>query len=225
MFRLLLAIACAVVALPAAAAPDRADLRRFVDAQVAAGLPAGARAEVAIGELAPHLRLAPCARSEPFVAPQARLWGRSAVGLRCVQGANWSVQVPVTVRVFGPALVAARALAPGQPLVAADFSLIEVEWPREAHGMASDYAQLDGRVLLRPLAAGQPLALAALRAPQVIAAGDPVRLIGQGRSFAITAQAVALAAAGDGQPVRVRTESGRVLTGTAREGRRVEVLF
>ena len=43
--------------------------------------------------------------------------------------------------------------------------------------------------------------------------------------FSITTDGVALAGASVGQPVRVRVESGKILTGTALEGRIVEVVF
>jgi flagella basal body P-ring formation protein FlgA len=52
-----------------------------------------------------------------------------------------------------------------------------------------------------------------------------VRVIGNGRGFSISAEAIALASAQEGQAVRVRTDSGRVLSGTARAGRQVEVVF
>jgi flagella basal body P-ring formation protein FlgA len=239
MIRLLLTIfssAACLGALPSAVPAARAstianvasgtpDLRLFVESQAAQGVGSGARIEVTLGELNPRLQLAPCARVEPFLPTNARLWGRSSIGLRCTQGASWSVQMPVTVRVFGPALVASRPLAPNTPLSEADFTVDEVEWTREPQGVATDAAQIDQRVLTRAVATGQPVPLAALRAPQVIAAGDPVKLLGKGKGFAITAQAVALASAQDGQSVRVRTDSGRILTGTARAGRRVEVAF
>lgn len=212
-----------------AAAPD---LQFFVQSQAIGALGASpaaagalARVEVTLGQLDPRLQLAPCARVEPFIPANARLWGRSHVGLRCTQGATWSVQMPVTVRVFGPALVATRPLAAHAPVGADDVTLAEVEWTREPQGVVTDPAQLDNRVPTRPIAIGQPLPLAALRAPVVISPGDPVKVLGQGQGFAVSADAVALAAAQDGQPVRVRTESGRVLTGTARSGRRVEVTF
>jgi flagella basal body P-ring formation protein FlgA len=237
MFRLLLTIASAAVlsltaALPARAQSSAPDLRLFVETQAVGALgssggsgAAAARVEVTLGQLDPRLQLAPCARIEPFVPSHARLWGRSHIGVRCTQGATWSVQMPVTVRVYGPALVAARPLAANSPIGTEDFQIAEVEWTREPQGVVTDPAQLDNRVLMRPVAIGQPVPLAALRAPQVIAAGDPVKVLGQGRGFSVSADAVAITAAQDGQSVRVRTESGRVLTGTARAGRRVEVVF
>jgi len=220
-------------AIPAASAqPSGEAIERFVAREAGAAVipvAGGARVEVEVGQLDPRLRLAPCTNIEPFVPPGARLWGRAHVGLRCADsGANaarWQVFVPVTVRVFGPALVATRPIAAGQAFGTNDLTIAEVEWTREPNGVLTDLAQLDGRVSARPINAGQPIPAAALRAPQVMSAGDQVRLIGRGGGFAITAQAVAMTAAQEGQTVRVRLESGRILTGVARVGRQVEVAF
>lgn len=191
----------------------------------AASLGGDVRLEVTVGTLASGLQLAPCARIEPFLPSGVRLWGRTHVGVRCMEGATWQVLLPVTVRVFGPALVAARPLPALQPVSADDLVSAEVEWTREPQGVATDPGQVAGRILTRPVGVGQPLPLAALRAPQVIGQGDPVRVLGQGRGFSVQTEAVALAAAQDGQLVRVRTSSGRILSGVARQGRTVEVQF
>lgn len=232
MFRLLLTILAffflggAPLASLHAMPPNAPDLLRYVQEQATARVTAeGARIEVSVGQLDPRLQLAPCARIEPFIPSTSRLWGRGHVGLRCAEGATWSVQVPVTVRVHGPALVATRPLAVNAPLSAEDFTVAEIEWSRESQGVVTEPAQLDNRVLTRPIFIGQPVPLMALRAPQVVAAGDPVKLLGQGRGFAVSADAIALSGAQDGQLVRVRTDNGRVLTGTARAGRRVEIAF
>lgn len=202
--------------------------RRFVEQEAASTLAATGgqgRIEVAVGQLDARVKLAPCARTEFFVPSGARLWGRTRIGLRCVQGANWSALIPASVRIHGPALVAARHLAALQPITEDDVHVAEVEWTREALGVVTDAAQLDNRVPARPIAVGQPIPVAALRAPQVVSQGDAVKVVGTGRGFSVSTAAVALAAAQDGQAVRVRTETGRVLTGTARAGRIVEVVF
>jgi flagella basal body P-ring formation protein FlgA len=229
--RLLLAV-CGLLgafclAAPAHAATPLADAARQFAQREAMGAVAhpAARVEVAVGQIDPRFAQAQCARLEAFLPAGARAWGRASVGLRCLDGAPWTVLVPVTVRIWGPALVASRPLAAGITPAADDLREAEVEWTREPQGVVTDAAQIGSRVLMRPLAMGQPLPLAALRAAQVVAAGDPVKIVGQGRGFAVSADAIALAAATDGQPVRVRTDSGKILTGTARSGRRVEVVF
>jgi flagella basal body P-ring formation protein FlgA len=189
---------------------------------------AQSRIDVQVGALDPRLQLAPCGKVEPFLPTGARLWGRGVVGVRCIDPAataRWSITLPVTVRIYGPALVTTRPLPAAALLQQGDFTTAEVEWTREAGAVATDFAQLADRVLTRPLNAGQPIALAALRAPQVVGQGDTVRVIGRGQGFAITVDGVALASALDGQTVRVRTEAGKVVSGTARSGRVVEVMF
>ena len=204
------------------------DLQQFVQreaAAVAARLGASVRLEVSIGGLPSGMQLAPCARIEPFLPSGVRLWGRAHVGMRCMEGATWSVLVPVTVKIFGRALIAARPLAALAPIAPEDLRTAEVEWTREPQGVATDPMQIDQRVPTRPIAVGQPVPLAALRAPLAVGQGDPVKVLGQGRGFLIQTDGIALAAAQEGQPVRVRTESGRILAGTARAGRTVEVQF
>jgi flagella basal body P-ring formation protein FlgA len=203
-------------------------MQQFVQreaAAVAGKLGNQVRLEVSVGALPSGLQLAPCARAEPFIPSGVRMWGRTHVGMRCLEGATWSALVPVTIKIFGPALVAARPLPALQPIALDDLRTAEVEWTREPQGVVTDASQIDNRVLVRTVSAGQPVPLAALRAPQVVGQGDPVKVLGQGRGFAIQTDGTALAAAQDGQPVRVRTESGRILTGIARAGRTVEVQF
>jgi flagella basal body P-ring formation protein FlgA len=211
-------------AFASSALQEQVRLHAMREAAAAAG-GTQSRIEVVVGEIDPRLQLAACARTEVFLPAGARFWGRAFAGIRCVEGASWSIHVPVTVRVFGPALVAAKMLTAGTPVGGDDVRSAEVEWTREAQGVVTASDQLDQRVLARPISAGQPIPLSALRAPQAVGQGEPVRLVGRGNGFSISADGIALASATAGQSVRVRTESGRILTGTARAGRLVEVQF
>jgi len=183
------------------------------------------RIDISVGEADARLRLAPCEKAEPFLRSGTRLWGRTFVGLRCVSGAQWTISVPVQVRVFGPGLVAAHLLAAGQSISETDVRSEQVEWTRQPQGVARDLSQLQHRVPARPIEPGQPIGLALLSDTPAVGQGDEVKLVGRGNGFSITTDAVALASAAVGQPVRVRLESGKILTGTAREGRIVELVF
>ncbi len=199
-------------------------VRRFVENEVGR-VEGAARIDITIGEADPRLHLAPCERTEPFLRSGARLWGRSFVGLRCVAGAQWTISIPVQVRVYGDALVAAHRLAAGQPIGEADVRTEEIEWTGQPQGVARDASELQHRVPARPIEAGRPIGLALLTDVPAVSQGDPVKLVGLGSGFSITTDGVALSAAPAGQSVRVRVESGKILTGTAREGRIVEVAF
>jgi flagella basal body P-ring formation protein FlgA len=219
-----LLLACTGGALASPAVQEAVRLHVLREAAAAAG-GTQSRIDVVVGDIDARLQLAPCARSEVFLPAGGRFWGRGFAGVRCIDGAAWSIRVPVTVRVYGPALVATRTLAPGAAVQADDVRIAEVEWTREPQGVVTAPAQLEQRVLARLVASGQPIPLTALRAPQAVGQGEPVRVVGLGNGFSISAEGIALASAAAGQSVRVRTESGRILTGTARTGRLVEVQF
>jgi flagellar basal body P-ring formation protein FlgA len=181
------------------------------------------RVEVTLGEIDPRLRLAPCAKVEPFIPRGAKLWGRSNIGVRCVEGASWTTYMPVHVRIYAPALVAARPLSAGQDIGPADYRIEEVELTKEAPGVFTDPAQLEDRVLMRGIAAGQALRADHTRIRPVVSAGDQVKVSYIGAGFVVAAEGKALSQAGNGQNVRVQTGTGKILSGVARPGRVVEI--
>jgi flagella basal body P-ring formation protein FlgA len=182
------------------------------------------RVEVIAGTLDPRLRLAPCERVEAYLPPGARAWGRTRIGLRCEQGkTRWNVSLPLTVRVWAPAAVLAAPLPAGSVLAAEHLSLAEVDWAAEPSHVFADPARLIGRTLARPLPAGDAPRQSDLKARQWFAAGETVRLVASGAGFAISSDATALSHGVEGQPARVRTEGGRVLSGRPVGERRVEV--
>jgi flagella basal body P-ring formation protein FlgA len=217
-----LALAAAAAAWPApghAQAPQGDPIRGFVERQVPTGL---GSVEVAVGQLDPRLQLAPCQRIEPYVLPGTRLWGRTAIGVRCVEGAGWAVSLPITVTVRGRAVVVGEPLAAGASPATASLRIEEAELTREPGTPVTDPAQLVGKTLTRPLSPGQVIRVEHLRVAQTVAPGDPIRIQMVGQGFSIQAEGQALAGGGDGQTIRVRTENGRILAGTLR-GRTVEV--
>jgi len=184
---------------------------------------AAPRVVVQVGRLDPRLRLAPCERMEPRL-PQGPLWGRTRVGLRCVQGQRpWQVWLPVTVQVHAPALVAARALPAGTVLAAADLRLVEVDWAAAAQPPTAQPAELLGRTLSRPLQPGQAVRRDDLRQRRWFAAGETVQVLARGAGFTVVGEALALGPGFEGKPVRLRTEAGRILSALPMGERRAEI--
>ena len=222
---LLLATAVRAQAVDGSLDADTLQRIQALGAQAGAGLAPGAvRVEIEPGRLDPRLRLAPCERIEPYLPPGARAWGRSRVGLRCVQGPTpWNVYLPVTVKVFAPAWVAASALPAGSELQAGMLRQAEVDWAATAAPPVLDAARLVGRQLARPLPLGAAVRLTDLRQRQWFAAGDTVQLVARGQGFSVGGEGQALSPGIEGQPVRVRIDNGRMLTGQAVGQNRVEV--
>ena len=194
-----------------------------LDGNIDAG--AGApRLEVSVGQLDPRLRLAPCARVEPYLPEGMRLWGKARIGLRCTQGTTrWNVYLPITVKAFGSGLVITTNKAGGSVLTEADLTLGEVDLAETGSLAMTDARLVVGRTLTQTVKPGQSLRQSHLRPRQWFAAGETVTVLAQGAGFSVSGEGLALTNGIEGQPVRVRTESGRVLTGLAVGERRVEL--
>lgn len=176
------------------------------------------RMEVSVGQLDERLRLSPCARIEPYLPAGARLWGRTRLGLRCLEGATrWSVFLPVTVKAFGPAWVLTGDVKAGAVLSEADATEMEVDWAAENAAIVADPAVWVGQVASRPLKAGQALRQPMLRAPQVLQAGAQVRVSAQGNGYAISAAGQAMTAGSIGQTIRIRMDNGKIISGIVLE--------
>lgn len=184
------------------------------------------RVEVEVGQLDPRLRLAPCAKIEPYLPPQAPVWGRTRIGLRCLEGAKlWNVSLPVTVRVYSMALVANAALPAGTQLEAHHLGLAEVDLAARPGLALRQTGQAVGRQLLHGLAAGDTVRVTDLRARRWFAAGETVRVTASGPGWRVVTEGQALSAGIEGEPVKVRVDNGRMLQGRAVADRQVEVLL
>jgi flagella basal body P-ring formation protein FlgA len=185
----------------------------------------GWRLEINVGQLDSRMTLAPCANIEPFLPAGTRPWGRIQVGMRCKEGAAWTVYLPVNVKVFGQALSAKKSLMSGSHPADSDVELIDTELSRETGTPVTELKQLAGRILTRALFPGQVLRLEQFRAAPVIGQGDQVKLVANGPGFSVSAEGEALAHAAEGQVVRVKTDTGRIVSGTAHQGGIVELRF
>jgi flagellar basal body P-ring formation protein FlgA len=185
-------------------------------------LPNGADVDITVGDPDPRLQLAACRTYEPFVPPGARLWGRTSLGVRCTDGATWTIYLPTHIKVFAPALVSARPLVRGQTVTAEDVRVDRVELTAFPAGVLGAGDDLEGRTITRAMAAGEPLRRDLLRAPNVLQPGDVVRVQAGGPGFAVSTEGKALAAAVDGQTTQIAVGT-KVLSGIARAGKLVEV--
>jgi flagella basal body P-ring formation protein FlgA len=184
----------------------------FAQAQVSA-LPS--RTQVEVAALDPRTRLARCEGLQPFLAAGARLWGSSNVGVRCVRPSAWSVFVPVTVRVFAEVLVTARPVGRSQMLTAADLGRQNLDLTRWPIGLLSDPGEVVGRTTVAALPAGAPLRADMLRAPFAVTQGQRVKIVFLGTGFSASSEGRSLSNAALGEPVQVRSASGKVLKGVA----------
>ena len=182
------------------------------------------RIAVELGQLDPRLQLAPCAQIQPYLPAGTRPLGRTRIGLRCIDGqARWNVFLPVTVKLLAQAVVTTAPLPMGTVLQASHFTLAEVDLAERPDPAFTVTTHVLGRTLARPLGAGDTLRRNDLKPRQYFQAGDLVRVVAVGNGYAVSAEGQALSHGIEGQPARVRTESGRIISGLPAGDRRVEV--
>lgn len=225
--------AWALLALLLWTAPARAELPASSDPQLALqdlGAQAaarqtqpGVRVLVQPGTLDPRLKLAPCARIQAYLPEGAPAWGRTRAGLRCLEGpVRWNVSLPLTVQVLARAAVLNTPLPAGSVIGPEHITEAEVDLAAQPSPVLPAAALL-GRTLQRAVPAGQALRAPDLKVRQWFAAGDTVRIVAQGNGYAVSAEGQALSAGLEGQPSRVRTDSGRIIVGRPVGERRLEV--
>jgi flagella basal body P-ring formation protein FlgA len=181
--------------------------------------------DVEVGRLDARLRLQRCSRPlTPFMPPGGRANGHTAVGVRCEGDMPWTLFVPALVRRAQDLVVAARPIARGTTLVAADVSTVTKLLPNAPAGVieSADYAL--GRVALRDIAAGTTLNAHQLKAPQVVRRGQPVTLSLASGPVAVRVAGTALKDGTLGERIPVRNvNSKRVVEGVVLADGVVEV--
>ena len=199
----------------------RAVAEQFLKTQ-SAGLPG--QVTVKVGGVDPRLSLPACPAPEAFLQPGARPWGKTTVGVRC-SAPSWSLYLQAQVSVVADYVAAAVPLAQGQPLDASQLVLVKADIAAMPNGIITDMAQAVGRTPTVSLPAGTALRTDTLRSQQVIKQGQAVRLVSRGSNFSVTSEAKAINNASDCQVVQVRTQSGTVVSGLARNGGMVEIVL
>jgi len=212
-----LLIACLFLhsaAATAAAQQDHAVLKKTAEAfvqQQTAELPG--KVAYTVGEIDRRIALRACGQIEAFLPSGSQLIGRVSIGVRCVEANGWSIFIPVQIRISRDLIISARPLTMWQVMREEDIARQTTEIT-QADGI-TDEKQVIGKVLLYSLAAGSVLRENMLRAPYSVKQGQSVQLSVQGQGFSISSSGVALNNAAKGEPVQIRTSTGRVISGVA----------
>ncbi len=188
-----------------------------------AGLPG--QVNITMGKIDARMNLAACTTPQAFQQPGARAWGKTTVGVRCTAPSAWTVYIQAQVSVLSQYVASAVPLVQGQPIVPAQLVMVSGDLAALPNGVLTDMAQAVGRSSTVSLAAGAPLRLDILRSKPVVQQGQAVRVVSSGSGFSVSAEARAIGTAAEGQVVQVRTSGGAILSGVAKAGGTVEVVF
>ncbi|MBB5446045.1 MULTISPECIES: flagellar basal body P-ring formation chaperone FlgA [unclassified Paraburkholderia] len=188
--------------------------------QQAVGLPG--KADITVAPAFPR-GLAACTSLEPFMPTGARLWGRLTVGVRCAGERPWTIYLQARISLHATYYLAARAMAPGEVLTAADLVAREGDLTGLPQAIVTDPSQAVGSVSLARIAGGMPLRRDMLKSASAVVFGQTVRVIAAGDGFSISSEGSAMNNASPGQQVRVKTANGQIISGIVKDGGTVEI--
>jgi flagella basal body P-ring formation protein FlgA len=209
-----------------AARQDLGALRQVAEQYLqvqSAGLPGVVT--ITVGALDGRMQLAACATPEAFQQPGAKVWGKTTVGVRCGAPTPWTIYIQAQVSVQGEYVAAALPLVQGQSIDASQLVMVKGDLAALPNGVLTNMNQAVGRTSNLSLAAGAPLRADQLRSKPVVQQGQAVKVVSSGAGFSVSRDARAIGTAGEGQVVQVRTPAGAILSGVARAGGLVEVVF
>lgn len=212
-----------------AAAPARQDLgalrdiaEQYLQAQ-SAGLPGVVT--ISVGSVDGRMNLAACPAPQAFQQPGAKPWGKTTVGVRCTAPVAWTVYIQAQVSVQGKYVATGVPIVQGQTIDASQLVEARGDLAALPNGVVTDMAQAVGRSSKMSLAAGSVLRADMLRSTPVVQQGQAVRVVSRGAGFSVSTEAKAIGTAGEGQVVQVRAQNGAILSGVAKTGGLVEVVF
>lgn len=165
--------------------------------------------------LDPRLRLAACLQPlEVFLPSGANLGIRVTVGVRCTQGAQWTIYLPINIESEVSALVLNKALARTAAITAQDVT----SQVQRIQGLGSNairsVGELAGQRLKRDLPAGTVLSPSMLQPEMLIKRGQQVTVLAVIGGIEVRTQAVALADGAASSRIRVKNlNSAKVVEG------------
>ncbi|HTJ91839.1 MAG TPA: flagellar basal body P-ring formation chaperone FlgA [Pararobbsia sp.] len=180
--------------------------------QQATGLPG--RVTITVPPVAPR-GLAACDNLQAFMAPGAPLWGRTTVGVRCIADKPWTFYVVARISVKATYYVAAREILPGDVIQAGDLLPRDGDLAVMPRAIVTDPSQAIGAVAQMRITPGLPLRSDVIRSTSAIQLGQTVKVVAEGNGFSISVDGSAMNNASPGQQVRVKTDSGQLVVGTA----------
>ncbi|QET05426.1 MULTISPECIES: flagellar basal body P-ring formation chaperone FlgA [Cupriavidus] len=192
--------------------PVRAAVEQFLLRQ-AIGLPG----KVSVQVIPPSGGRAPdCVAPDPFLPAGSAPWGRVNVGVRCGGDRPWTRYIQARVSVLTDYYVAARAMAPGEPIDVADLELRQGDLAALPRAVVTDPSQVAGAVAANRIAAGSPMRTDLMKKAIAVRSGQTVTVAVEGDAFQLTSEGKVLADAAPGTSVQVRLRNGQVVSGMVR---------
>lgn len=180
---------------------------------------------IVTGKIDKRLRLKACSNElEAFFPEYGRRIGNITVGVRCNGTEEWSLFVPITVKVFRNVVVVNKPLARGTIISEADLSIEEKNISALSSDFFSDYGSLIGMEIQRPIQIGQAISRLYVKQPIAVRRGNLVTLVAKNAIVEVRMEGKAMADGVLGNKVKVKNmRSNRIIEGIVKSSTIVEV--
>ncbi len=188
--------------------------------------PSAGESTVTVGQLDGRLRLARCPSKDLSASMPAgmALQARSTVGVTCAGAVHWTVYVPVTIESKINVLVLTRAVNRDARLTPADVTVETRRTAGPGNAYLTTPAELSGRTVRRPLAAGTTLSIDMFTPDLIVRRGQEVTLLSSGGAVEVRASGRAMVDGAAGSRIQVQNLSSmRVVEGVVESADLVRV--
>lgn len=170
---------------------------------------------VMVEPLDKRLRLKQCDQPlKTFSNSSANSVGNRTIGIKCQSPTEWTVYVPVRVKIMKQVVVAARPLAANRNLTESDVRLQTRDIADLRQGYLDSKQKVVGQQLKYPLAVGRIIPSRSLKMEKVVRRGDQISLVATAGTMEVRMNGTALDDASVGEKVKVKNSSSeRVVEG------------
>jgi flagella basal body P-ring formation protein FlgA len=171
--------------------------------------------QVLVDSLDKRLRLQQCDEIlHSFSNSVSNTVGSRTIGVKCQGSVEWTVYVPVKVKVVKPVVVSSRPLPANQTLTERDVRLEPMDIAELRHGYQESLQQVIGQQLKYPLSVGMVIPTRSLKQERVIRRGEQIVLLATAGTMEVRMNGTALDDASVGERVKVKNSSSqRVVEG------------
>jgi len=162
------------------------------------------QASVVVSKLDSRLKLKKCNRRlESHLAKGRREIGRTTVTVKCKGVKPWSLQIPVTISVFGDVMVAKKQLVKGRVLAQTDIKMEKRDLAGLPHGYIDEMTSSIGLKIKRRVTAGTVLTPSMLKKPRIVNRGQKITIWASTGRMQVRMEGKALAHGAAGDRIRV----------------------
>ncbi|MFZ6719472.1 flagellar basal body P-ring formation chaperone FlgA [Undibacterium sp. Ji49W] len=181
--------------------------------------------QITVADVDKRLNLQACDALNPYLPPGSKPWGKVTLAIKCGAPATWLIYLQANVQVTADYYVTANAISHGQVITMADLSKMRGDISKLPAGVVTSPEQAVGKSMQMSLTSGSILRADVLKSPAVVQQGQSVRVISTGPGFQVATDAVALNNASDGQVAKAKTSSGQTISGIAKNGGIIEIVY